>query len=137
MVNIQPHADYYISAFGTSEGTVINFKEQSRVAAHIDFTNNPGKYGAIVTHDEKGDFDVQYVDNRDEYLELIERRKEGSTLEQKVSKLEKQLYVLHPGFPTRLGTLIRNSSTVLKYLPAASAAECKLSQAVPKKANGY
>ena len=139
MVNIKPHVDYYISSFDDVEGTVIDFTARSSpdVAAHIDFTHNPGKYGAKVTHMDNGAFDVQYADSRDEYLHMIEGHKEEPTLEQKVSKLEKQLYVPRPGCHMRLGALTLHSYTVLKYLPAASAAERKLNQVVPKKANGY
>ena len=78
--------DYYIAAFSISPGTVINFKEESANAAHIDFTNNPGLYGANVIHDEKGEFIVTYAASREEYLSLIPSHKEGdSTLEQKVN----------------------------------------------------
>ena len=136
-VNIMPLLDYYVSAFNDVQGTVINFKEQSRVAAHISFSDHPGYYGANVIHKDNGDFEVTYVPTRDEFLALTEGHKEEPTLEQKVSKLEKQLYVPRPGCHMRLGALTRHSSTVLKYLPAASAAERKLNQVVPKKANGY
>ena len=98
-VNIAPHADYYISAFDAEQGTAIDFKEQSKDAAHIDFESNPGMYGAIVTHQNNGDFIITYAPSRDEYLHLIERiKRDELSLEQKVDKLARQLYVLQPVF---------------------------------------
>ncbi len=91
-VNIKPHADCFVSTFDTQERTVIDFKEQSKDAGPIPFTDHPGKYGAVITYKDDGAFDIKIVNGREEYLDLIKTHKEGeSTLEQKVGKLEKQL----------------------------------------------
>ena len=96
-VNIAPHADYYISAFDAEQGTAIDFKEQSKDAAHIDFESHPGMYGATVIHQNNGDFTVTYVPSREDFLHLIEHiKRDESSLEQKVDKLARQLYVLQP-----------------------------------------
>ena len=98
-------------------GTAIDFKEQSANAGHIDFSSNPGDYGAIVTQNTSGVFLVSYAPNRDEYLGLIRRAKDGGSLEHRMDKLEKQLYFSYSTWK-RVCTLTSISSHVLQYHPA-------------------
>jgi hypothetical protein len=42
-------------------GTVINTQTVTKKAAEIDFSANPGKFGAIVNQDNNGKFSVRYV----------------------------------------------------------------------------
>jgi len=60
-VNISPVLKYYLAAYSATAGTVINTSIVSKVAATIDFSGNPGKYGAIVNQTEDGKFTVKYV----------------------------------------------------------------------------
>ena len=101
--NMEPHAEYYVATFATAAGITIDFKEESAKAGPVDFTSHSGMYGAVVTCNDSGDFNVKYAVSRSEYLDSVDKHKEGeSTLEQKVGKLEKQLYVSHPNFHIRL-----------------------------------
>lgn len=92
IVNIQPRVDYYISAFATAQGTAIDWKIQSKKAAHIAFSKHRGMYGAIVTQTPNGEFKINYTASAAEHLYLLQRQEQkGSPLEQEVKKLSDQL----------------------------------------------
>ncbi|MCJ1310014.1 hypothetical protein MMC25_003675 [Agyrium rufum] len=90
--NIKPIETYYISAFSASQGTVIDWKSESRDAAKIDVSAHPRQFGAIVTQEQNGLFTVKYTTTAAEHLYLIQRIEQmGSPLEQKVKELSQQL----------------------------------------------
>ncbi|KAJ6119137.1 hypothetical protein N7523_003417 [Penicillium sp. IBT 18751x] len=60
-VDVTPVARYYIAQYSSTVGTVINTRTVSNKAALIDFTANPGQFGAIVTQSNDGKFKVRYV----------------------------------------------------------------------------
>lgn len=64
-VNIVPSTRFYIAAHRPGVGTAIDATVASQHAAAIDFTKNPGMYGAIVTHEMDGGFSVEYTSQAD------------------------------------------------------------------------
>ena len=103
----------------------MDWESISRDAAHINFTAHPGQYGAVVTHDDSGNFDVNYTVARAQHLELKSRLLQSgysvSPLEQKVNQMSQKLYV---SFSIIRGsdTLTSASSALLKHFPNEIAA---------------
>ena len=64
---------FYLGVFDLSTGTVIDISTISKTAAKIDFSANPGLFGAIVTQDQSGEFHVKYT-CQDFYREEVARR---------------------------------------------------------------
>lgn len=60
-VNISPVNKFYIASYSSSVGSVIDATEVSQHAAVIDFAENKGRYGVVVTHEANGSFTVKYV----------------------------------------------------------------------------
>lgn len=74
MVNIAPVVKYYIGAFSSSVGTVINTSVTSRNCAVIDFTGNPGMFSANVNQDSNGNFTVTYLPHASFAMAMSVRR---------------------------------------------------------------
>jgi len=77
-VNIVPSTRYYIAAHRPGVGTAIDATVASKHAAAIDFTENPGMFGAIITHETNGEFSVTYTSQAD-FTRAVEIASEPST----------------------------------------------------------
>ena len=61
IVNITPSKKFYIAPRSASTGALIDGANASRGAAVVDFSANAGKFGAVITHEENGNFTVKYA----------------------------------------------------------------------------
>ncbi len=79
LVNIAPVTKFYLASFDSSVGTVINTSTISNQVARIDFTENPGPFGATVTQGPDGFFHVVYYNESKDLAEAVKSKQEKSS----------------------------------------------------------
>lgn len=84
-------ARFYVAQYSSTVGTVINTKAVSNKAALIDFTANPGKFGAIVHQNNDGKFQIRYVAQA-QFAEVV-------NFSQKTSEVGKLQYYMYDSPP--------------------------------------
>lgn len=75
-VNILPVTKFYISSYDYTTGTIIDTSTVANEWATIDFSSNPGLFGATVKQLSNGEFTVQYY-NQSAFSDIIASKAAG------------------------------------------------------------